>query len=204
MNNSATKISDRIHAFGHSRRFWQTCLLLILTPAVLNFGQCTPREQRAIEDLNQRGVTISYSLTHLCGDIVTSDTPTDVPRLVGRFAVYTINSIDNQRPAAVAFDFEAQKLFLTTSPNSRARRSTGSAPGGSTRVAPGTIWTTGGRVIMRLDPITSPFPSATSGLEYQRLPGNPPVLMLARPSGTGVVRRDSCLQSTLPALPDFP
>lgn len=182
--------------------------LLILTPLVLNLDRCTPRQERAIEELNQRGVTILYSLTHQCGIIIRRGNPTgppstDIGQSAGPFAVYTINSIDNQRPAAVAFDFEANQLFLSTSRESRAVLASGSAATGGVRVAPGTIWTTGGLVIMKLEPPSSPYPSATSGLEYQRLPGNPPVLMLARPSGTGVVRRDSCLLSTLPALPDF-
>ena len=209
MNNSKTETSKTFMRSPSFRKgaLLRACLLLAFTPGVLNFGECTPREQRAIDDINQRGVTISYSLTHQCGTIVTSGNPAGpgpVVQAAGPFAVYTINSIENQRPAAVVFDFEANKLFLTTSPSSRATNLSQSPTGGSTRVAPGTTWTTGGRVIVRLDPPTSSFPTATSGLEYQRLAGNPPVLMFARPSGTGVVRQDSCLLTILPALPDLP
>jgi len=183
----------------------KTCLLLILTPAVLNFSRCTPREERALDDLNRRGVIVSYTLTHQCGNLVVAGNPNQpgpVTHQAGPFAVYTIDSIDNQRPEAVVFDFEAGRLFLTASPSSRATNPPRTA--GSTRIAPGTNWTTGGRVIIKLEPPTSPFPSPISGLGYERLPGNPPVFIIGRAAPTGVIRQDECLMTALPQLPDLP
>jgi len=185
--------------------FVRTCLLLILTPAVLNFGRCTPRQERALDDINRRGVVVSYTLTHQCGTLVVAGNPNrpgPVTRQAGPFAVYTIDSIDNRRPEAVQFDFEASKLFITGSPLSRATNP--ARTGGSTSIPPGTNWTTGGRVIIRLEPATTPFPSPISGLSYDLLPGNPPVLMIGRGAPGGVVRQDDCLLSVLPQMPDLP
>ncbi|HKU73194.1 MAG TPA: hypothetical protein VJR02_04705 [Pyrinomonadaceae bacterium] len=191
--------SFRIHAV------LRNCLLLVFLPILLNFGTCTPREERALDDLNRRGVIVTYTLTHQCGTLAVAGNPNvpgPVTHQAGPFAVYTIDTIDNQRPEAVVFDFEASKLFLRSSATSRATNPP--RTGGGTRIAPGTMWSTGGRVIIRIDPPSGAFPNPISGLSYELLAGNPPVFIFGRAAPGGIVRQDTCLMNALPSLADLP
>lgn len=196
-NSSQTRASSCL-----SRVLVRTCLVLLLAPMALGFSRCTESEQMALDDLNRRGVIIYYTLTHRCGNIIYSGNPNQpgpVSQRAGPYAVYTIDSIDNQRPEAISFEFQASKLFAPPSEQSRDIRT-----GGRITVAPGATWTTGGRLIVKLNPSDSPFPNPGNGLRYERQSGDPPAFTIARHAPGGLIQRDSCRMEDLPTLPDFP
>lgn len=175
--------------------------VLILATALS--GGCSERDQRAAEDFSRRGVTINYTQTHRCGTLVVAGQPNQpgpVTYQEGPLVVFTIDSIANQQPAAIPFQFEADRLFAKPSLSSRAIRVL--RPEGTTVITPGTTWTTGGLVIIKLDPPDSPPPSPTTGLGYEQHGGDPPVLMIGR--GRRVTELDSCRLSDLPQLPVLP
>ena len=179
---------------SHTLRFAMV-LALAVAAAV---PACSRTELRALDEVGRRGVVVNYSLVMRCGTLVVAGNPTTpgpVTHQAGPFLVYVINSIANEASGAEEFDFEASRLYVEPSTTSRASPA---RTGGSTTIPAGTTRTTPARVIMKIDPPTSP----TNSLRYEQIAGNAPVVLIHR--ARTPENRDSCTREQLPNLPDLP
>jgi hypothetical protein len=111
--------------------------------------------------------------------------------LAGPFLVYKVQSIFNTGSAARSFYFNSGHLFLTEDPRVGRHVGPSSPPPEDFLVAAGTTWTSGGRVIFKVDH----YPSRTT-LEYHGDPSDPPVLLIAGSQGGALA--DVCRVDELP------